>query len=89
MVSPIVCSERKTVSNSIQSRPHIPKRDEHVTKSLDWQARPTPDQECEIYLSKSEANPPNYDQMIPISKRDNPKKAQKTCMTSQKILKYK
>ena len=40
MISPIVCSERKNLPDSIQSHPHIPKRDEDVTKSLDWQARP-------------------------------------------------
>ena len=40
MVSPIVCSERKTLPDSIQTHPHLPKRDEHVNKSLDWQARP-------------------------------------------------
>ena len=58
MVSPIVYSERKTLPDSIQTRPHLPKRDEHVSKSLDWQARPTPDEECKIYLSKFEANSP-------------------------------
>ena len=39
MVSPIVCSERKNLSDSIQSRPQIAKGNEHVTKSLDQQAR--------------------------------------------------
>ena len=40
MVSLIVCSERKNLPDSIQTRPHLPKRNEHMSKSLDWEARP-------------------------------------------------
>ena len=67
MVSPIVCSERKNFPDSIQTRPHLPKRDEHVCKSLDWQVRPHTRPGVRDIFEQIRGESPSYDQRIPIS----------------------